>query len=146
MHILTQHTDARTKLIKLIKEVRGWRRGVGKKYGRAKKMVERETFTVPIYCSAFSPSHAFSPLSRPSVTSVCHVHPSCPSVTFVGPSITPKKFENLHYMCANGNPRVEPYFPNRAECKVQKKDDAQFSYPLCSALPLYTYIFAPTLT
>ena len=59
MHILTQHTDARTKLIKLIKEVRGvakggglqrgegWRRGVGKKWSSEKNGVAL-TFAIPI--------------------------------------------------------------------------------------------------
>ena len=35
------------------------------------------------YCSAFWPSHAFSPLSRLSVMSICHIHLSCLSIMFV---------------------------------------------------------------
>ena len=40
------------------------------------------------YCSAFSPSHAFSPLSRPSVTSIHHVRPSRLSFRSVRLSVT----------------------------------------------------------
>ena len=91
-------------------------------------------------------------LSRPSIMSVRHVCHSGPSVCPSRPSVTPKKFENLHYsfaivctpiLCANGNPRVEPYFPRRLSVKYRKRTMRDFTYPLCSALPLYTYIYLP---
>ena len=86
MHILIQHTDGRTKFIKLIKEVRGVAKGRGWWRGGGKKMDERKNWSSERPLPPPKIRHCSPASTLPSPAPPLPPAPALPSLALLLPS------------------------------------------------------------